>query len=299
MSDPKTESSWLSVRFFSQLGQSSEEEAYPSGEPGALMRRQMAQKSWFDKITSWWVGRSFFVKLAAIAGLTLVSGLFGVLIDASLLFSLSTLIISLIVHKLFTSHEENRRQATQISAQESIALVTNLGVIQTHLATTVENLNSNATVLQNQNAVMSEQVTVLEGESQHIQENNTTLAAVVTEIISANGTLLEQERVVTQDLHAVSVCLEDYHQATVELSIAVESRRDDLSNFSTTVQSLEESQRVFSAAANRFTLFVTEQHEEVEVPLERNHENFLSKLQEENDENEQLIRAWTLGSGQH
>lgn len=281
------ESGWLSVKFFSHLGYSSPE-ALPADEASELMRRQIAQKSWFDKITSWWVGRPFFVKLVLLAGLALVPGLVG----APPLLSLSIIIFSIVIDKLFTLHEENRIRAAQISTQEAATLITNLTAHQTQLITTVENLVSDAETIQIQSKVMSGHLTALDNDRQNIQEHNTVLTSIVAEVISTNEVLLQQEKAITQNLDAVSECLENYHQTISSLERTVDSENTALSQLPATVQALQESQKIFSQAASRFTLFVAEQP--VIVPLEDDHQAFLSKFEEELDENERLLREWGL-----
>lgn len=278
------ESSRLSVRFFSHLSDSSAELYHPS-EAGEVMRRQMAQKSWFDKITSWWVGRPYFVKIVSLAGLALVPGVLG----APLLLSLSIIVFSIVIDRLFIFHEENRVRSAHISTQEAATLVTNLTAQQRLLRTTVKNLVCDAEVLQGQREVMSGHVIALANDRQSIQDHNGVLANIVTEVISTNDVFLQQEKTITQNLDAVSECLENYHETITSFERAVDSENVALSKLPTTIQALQESQKIFSEAASRFTLFVSEQPV---VSLKYADQAFLSKLEAELDENEKLIREW-------
>ena len=57
---------------------------YPANESGDIMRRAMANNSWFDQISSSWESRSFWNKAATLIGLTLFSGVIGLFLNAPL-----------------------------------------------------------------------------------------------------------------------------------------------------------------------------------------------------------------------
>lgn len=286
---------WFFMRWFNQFrstienGFSQWEENYPGNEAGELIRRQMAQKSWFDEISSWWVGRSFIGKVAYIGGFALAVGLLGLLLNASLLLSAVALFLSLAIHKLFSLHEQKRREAANLLAQESIDLIANLQASQVYLNETVSSLQAEATILKMQASGFKEQALMFDLDQQQIEDSNTKLTVIVEEVSEVNQELRQHAHDVTEKIEAISEHLEQYDRTLTGLTSKAASHSGDLSDFSITVHHLRDTQNALASVVSRFSMFEPSSQEAAQQEDE-----FLSQLIQQNDEDERLIRGWSL-----
>ena len=291
------ESTWFIVRFYHQIKTdfgnefSEKKESYPPDEAGELIKRQMAKKSWFDKITSWWVERSLFRKISYIAGFSLISGALGTLAGSLLLLSAVAVVLSLSIHKLFSWHEENRREAANISAEESIALGKDLRASNVHFQNTIAKLQDPIAILNDQSDIMREQTKALDSERRSIKASNDTLSGIIENVTDINDSLCQRKQIVNEKLAAVSGHIEQYDQGLIQLATAVNARGADLSDFSTTVQGIKEAKNNLSTAVTRFSLFVSAPP--IPQKQEPEDDDFLSKLMRQNAEDERLISEWT------
>ena len=97
---------------------------FPANETGELIRRTLANKSWFDTISSTWV-HLFWKQFLAVAGVTLVAGLVG-FSGASVLFYVLHYFSPLHVMCCLLLHENHRTKSAKTSVAEQLELQKNL-----------------------------------------------------------------------------------------------------------------------------------------------------------------------------
>lgn len=267
------------------------QEDYPSDEAGELMKRYMERKNWFDKISSWWVELPLTVKISYLTGFTLLCGLTGVFFGAPTLMIFVGGFLSIAAHKLFVSNEQERYAGAKILAAETIILNKTLSQSQSLFTEAFVSLACAAEELQNQGDDIKEQAKALDAEKQRIQQTNEALVTITAELTSGTDNLLENEDEVRESFAVISLGLRKYNQTITESVDKTENLSNTVSQFSTIVQELQQSQQIFSQAANRFSQFVHQR------PLVQQQENdiddYTESLREQNDEDEALIEEWT------
>ena len=274
-------------------------ESFTQDESGELMRRYMARQSWFDKISYDWTNRSFFQKATFIIGLTLFSGLIGLFLGAPTIIALSVGFISLTLHSLLVSHEQDRRASARIFAAEAVALNTDLRESKKVFNEKVVELSNHAQELQNINETANNQLSLLKSENQKIIQQNAELIVQTDSLKIKAAELTEQHTAVEVKFKEMSTHLENCSQEVVRTTGTVATIGNTVSDFSVAVKDIRQSQTVFSQAANSFCLFVNEQPKpKIEVVCEEDSsDDFLNLLLKQNEEDDELLES--MGNPDH
>ncbi len=299
---PSTAGLWSIARFFIWIWSKcqvlaswfySHQEEYPPDEAGELMRRYMAKKSWFDKITSGWCEQSFWSKITYAAGFILVAGLVGLLAGASFLFVLTAVALTIITHTLFAAHERNRWEGARIFAAESIALNASLKKSEEFFNEVTSDLCSTHTTLKFECDALKEQVVALDVESEVVHQQNEVLITVVDDVEKETSGLLYQEKLIKEEFEAVSQDLDAYHQAIKQSKDKVDNIGAAASQFSGVVLDMQQSQHRFSDAVNNFCFFVSERPVVNTPDLDTDTDDFIASLTREVEENDTFIDEFT------
>lgn len=153
-------------------------------------------QSWFDSLCASSAERSFWTKIGTFSGLSLLSGLIGLWFSASVLLSLTVLVLSLGLHSALVSHHVKRILHEQ-------SLVHSTSELQEHLDTH----------LQEQKNALQEQLEKLEYETRVFHDNNTALTAQVEEVESSTQELLHIEQEVDEVVHTLQKDADNLTQA--------------------------------------------------------------------------------------
>ncbi len=276
----------------------SNREEYPPDEAGELMRRYMANKSWFDKISSGWNGQSFLLKTVYFALLTIGSGFAGLLVGSSLILAISATLVYIIVHKLLVSHEANRWEGARIFAAESIALNTNLRATEGLFNVATSELESTHTALRVESDALQEQVETLEIQSQILQHQDEVLVTVVEDVERETTDLVHQERAANTAFATISEDLGVYQQAIQSSRAEVEAIGGAAAKFSEVVEAMQGSQSRLAAAVGRMCFFGNERRS-IQAPNLKNNDDFYAAIIREDEEDaafiEELMRRNSTG----
>jgi methyl-accepting chemotaxis protein len=236
-----------------------DDETLPPDESGELMRRCMEPKSWLDKLASNWSKRSFLEKTGYMVGINLTSGFIGLVVSAPTLIMLAAIFLSSIVHMLLVSHHKNRLNGAKLLVTETVALNVTLRENKKMFGEEIATLRQAIKDLKAQSDTFKGQVNLLDVENKKIQETNNELLGVTTILQSKVGHLNEQQTLVESNFKTLSVHLSECDQKITQSIAAVATVSYNASQFSESVDSMQQQQRVFSEAVNRFCLFVNKQ----------------------------------------
>ena len=270
----------------------SNREEYPPDEAGELMRRYMANKSWFDKISSGWNEQSFLLKTGYFALFTFGSGFAGLLIGSSLILAISAALVFIIGHKLLVSHEANRWAGARIFAAESIALNTNLRATEGLFNTATSELDSIHSALRVESDAMHEQVEALDTEIQILQQQDAVLVNVVEGVERETTDLMHQERAATTAFVTISEDLGLYQQAIQSSRVKVEDIGGAAAQFSEVVEAMQGSQSRLSDAVDRICFFGNERRS-VPAPNLKINDDFIAAIMREDEEDDAFIAELT------
>lgn len=264
----QVEKHWFFVRFYKWSGKKIKnsvawlfpgKQVFPANETGELIRRTLANKSWFDTISSTWVHLSFWKQFLAVAGVTLVAGLVGLLAGASVLFLCSALFLSIACHVLFVAHENHRTKSAKTSVAEQLELQKNLEQGKELLAEVVQAINPVAGVLEEeatrlkvQADAMTEVVVSVKEHADEIDVATREFSATVDAFDAKGQEILAEKDSVIGGLRDAGVALDAASQRIDSIGEAAVTLNEAARDF-------QQSQREYSAAVGRFGLFVSEQ----------------------------------------
>ena len=271
-----------------------EKVSLPEDEAGELMRRTLAQKSWFDKLTSSWVEQPFWVKCTVITGVILIAGVIGLWFSVSLLLMTLVGITALGIHTLFVAHEHQRRQNALMMAQEAIALNQDLGANQELLEEVIVEVDHAADDLVTYSEAMKDNAHLLEEQTEQMKRQNELLAEQAQEVTQATKELVEAEHQAHEHLDLAVDALHELTEAVVETKGVVEGIGVAVSKFNVAVESIESSQMRYAEMVTQFGLFVQEQQSKQAKEVTGLHrsisyDSFMEGLKAELDENDLLI----------
>lgn len=301
---PATVITWSLLRFFTWIWSGcqnlaswfySSSEEYPPDEAGELMRRHVANRSWFDEISYAWSNQTFFSKIMYISFFTLSAGVIGSFIGSSLIWSLSAVILSMITHKLLVSHEANRLKAGRIIAADSIELSTNLRVTQDLLNAAVREMHSAHDALKLNSGAMREQAETLGIEIQSLQKQDEALLTVVQQVEEETASLLHQENDVTAEFAAISADLDAYHRVINDSRDKVKTIGDAASQFSDAVEAMQNSQMRLSEAVDTICFFAREKPR-VKMPDLKVNDDLIAAIMREDKEDDAFIAELMRGN---
>lgn len=235
-----------------------EEVELENNEAGELMRRSLAPKSWFDKLSFGWVNKSFWIKLISITLLTLTSGAIGLIFHMPLVVMGFVFFLSMGIHILFVAHERNRRQGAAILAEEAIELCKDLEANNKQLTDVIAagnklsaELSSHARVLINTNSVIAAQITQI---NQHRQEYATQVSTLTHD---TQGLVLPL-RAAEQQLTATTASLQELHKVIEESKNVVHEFQRPDDQFDKTVGQFEASENENVRLVQEFSIFANE-----------------------------------------
>lgn len=290
--------SWSVIKWVFNWFLSEPEEVFPANESGDIMRRYMAQQSWFDKISSNWVKLYFYEKATYIIGLSLISGLVGLILGAPTLLAISSVFLSFIGHTLLVSHESNRRNRAKIFAEESIALNDALKETNAFLQETASKLEQSSQALKEQTEGMKEASAALSAETQGVHERNDVLTAMVDEVKTKESHLGEQQAVVISSFETISRHLNECDKSITQTQATVVEIGQATAEFSATVKDMQRSHDSFTRATDTFCLFVNDQARAARVdvtsPTDSDSDDFLNHLLRQNKEDDAILESLGL-----
>lgn len=271
-----------------------EKASLPEDEAGELMRRTLAQKSWFDTLTSGWVEQPFWIKCAVISGVTIIAGVIG------LWFGISLLLMSLVgiaacgIHTLFVAHEHQRRHNAHMMAQEAIALNQDLKANQQVLDEVIVVVDHAADDLVTYSEAMKDNAHLLEEQAKQMKHQKELLAEHTEEVTQATKELVEAEKQAQECLELTVDSLHQLTEVVVETKGHVEGIGSAASKFTVAVDSIESSQQRYAEMVSQFGLFVQKQQTEREneglvLQHSTSYYPFIDDLNAELDENDLLI----------
>ena len=289
------------IGFFSSF--SPIEELYPDDESGELMRRYIEYKSWFDRLTSWWVEKPVFEKLSLLIVATAVSCVIGLALAAFTVVVISTISISLMLHSLFNVHEQHRHLGAKVFAAEQIASIVDLEACQKFFKGAATMLNDQVDQLGSHQQALKEVSTRLESESQTIAIKNKTLITLVDKVETETTRLTEQQRAAGKAMAAIVVQAQDYEQHLEQSITCVSAVGDSAAQFSDAVQEFQQSQQSFAQSAMQFGIFVSEQVVKKPSDIKQNQlaetqgDKLMDFLEREIEANDAFIAQWRQSSG--
>lgn len=275
-------------------------ENYPVDEAGELIRRQIANKSWFDEITHWWARKSAFEKISNITAITIVSGFIGLFIGVPTLFALTAAFFSLGAHALILSHEEHRRAAAFLAAQETISLNNQLKLSSDMLHKTRDALHNAIDALKSQGDKVAAQAMTFEEQSHATQQLHSQLAPVVNAITVESSQLLEKTQLVNTEMSTIGDDLKACHRVIEKATNEASSLNEPIANLSEATLALHKSQEKFSHVTDRLCLFVNAQTSPGAPAVSgHRHDASLAAVEAFLDDNERLMNEWRkeMGAG--
>ena len=293
---------WLNIIKFI-ISFSPIEELYPKDESGELMRRYIEYKSWFDRLTSWWVTKPVSEKLSFFILAATLSSVIGLALAALTLVVITTMSISLMLHSLFYTHEQHRHLGAKVFAAEQIASIIDLEASQNFFKGATSMLNGQVEQLGNQQQAFNEVSAKLESESQLIAIKNKTLITLVDRVETEITHLTEQQRTAGTAMTAIVTQAQDYEQHLEKSIPCITAVGESAAQFSDAVQEFKQSQQSFAQAAMQFGLFVSEQVTKKPSEItqdqltEINDDELMDFLEREIEVNEAFIAQWRQSSG--
>ena len=277
-------------------------ELYANDESGELMHRYIDYKSWFDRLTSWWVTKPALEKLLFLLVVTIVSCVIGLALAAFTVVVLATSSISLMLHSLFYAHEQHRHLGAKVFAAEQIASIADLEVSQQFFEGATSKLSGQVEQLGCQQQALKEQSARLESESQLIAIKNQTLITLVDGVETQTTRLVEQQRTADKALATIIVQAQDYEQHLVQSIASVSAVGNSAAQFSGAVHEIQQSQQCFAQAVTQFGLFVNERvsknpSDAANKLVVTKHDAFLDAQERAIDDIDAFIAQWRQSSG--
>lgn len=248
---------------------------YPENESGELIRRALAHKSWFDEISSSWMGFSIWRKAAVVAGVVLGASLIGLFVGASIVFALSALCFMSGAHVLLVAHENHRVSTAELFATEAIELNKDLEACKQLLDQTVSTVEQVVIELNEHADSMRENAAQIEKESDVIFEYHDVLAEQVEDLTQTTGTLIVKEHEIQDALVQTETSIHDLNQAIEQSKIQVEGIGGAAEGFNEAVKGIQHSQILYAQAAARFGHFSEERRE---VPTRKSNRMSLEEI---------------------
>lgn len=262
----------------------------PPNESGELIRRYLAYKNWYDQISTLWVEQSFWKKGTIILGVSLFSGLIGLVVGVPTLFALSALFISLVVHTLFVANESHRWNGAMLFSAEAIALNKELEASKLLLEKATSSANDAAHELNNQSNKLKEQASQLDLEGKLINQQNIKLITIIDEAKRGTNDLLTQENIAQEKFELMANDLNLCDQAISQSTTKVNALGDTVSQFSDAVVDIQQSQKKLAIAVSNFCFFNEEALDKTfNTNMDTNTSDLIESLRRQNDEDDNFI----------
>lgn len=261
---------------------------FSEDESGELIQRHMARKSWFDKISSWWVESPFLVKTGLIVGFSLFSSLIGLFASAPLLFALSAMFVSFVFNTLFVCHEHSRREAAKKFAEASIVLNAELKESELFFNKATSELHLQVDELAATSAAMKGQAAQLDTQNQAIHQANEELIIIIDDVKRKTTELVVNEQAVIDVFVSMTSDLDRCDKAIAKATEQVERVGESFSALTETTKKMQKNGQIFAESVDRFSLFVNGLPNL--PPLgNTDKDEFIDVLIKQNDEDEALI----------
>ena len=192
-------------------------------EPQQLMQRFMAHQSWFDKISTGWYKQSFLMKISTIVSAVILSGVLGLLINASFFLMLSVGFLAIVTHQLLIAHEMNRRKAGLILVSESIALKEDLGKSQEFFENATQQVATIIKVIEPSVADVQVNVGAFNAASEKILHQHGVLTSLISENNKQLSMLSEQKQSLNDSYQEIIEGLKVQKGMIIEVSAAIKS----------------------------------------------------------------------------
>lgn len=271
------------------------EKNLPVDESGELIKRYLLHKSWLDKLSSSWVDKPILEKMVYLAGAILLSAFIGVVVGATIALILTTIALSLLIHGLFYAHEQHRYLGANIFAAEEIAAIEDLKASEQMFNNATSQLDAVVIELADKPLILQEHAAKLDLERQKISAQTNALSIIVGAVETETTHLMDKQRVVHQGFSTISGHLQEYDQQISSSKDKLSAAENAAVSFSSAVQELQQSQKAFSQAANRFGLFVGAQAakrgEDKPRVTTLDENDFIDFLEREIADNDVLINA--------
>jgi hypothetical protein len=263
-------------------------EAYPPDEAGVRIKLHMAEKSWFDKISSAWYERSFLSKIAYASLFIVGSSFVGLLAGSTILLTISAALLSIIIHKLLVSHEQHRWQAAHRLAEEEIVLINELQATQVLLNDATAGVNVTQKLLKDGVQLIQEQVEKIEPEIAILHHENERLAHVAVGVENDTTNLVQHQENVCKGFASISEDLDIYHEQIKESGQLVVSIGESATQFSRVVTAVRESNVKFADVVSKIGFLASQRPPEQEPNIAGSND-FINELMREAEETQLVI----------
>lgn len=228
---------------------------YPNDEVNLLIKRFMANRSWFDSISADWTEKPFTSKIANIGGAMLIAGLVGLWVNAVLLSILVTSILVFSLHSLLIAHWSHRTHSALIFAAETEALAANFAISQECFDDAARALSCIQNTIKPPIATLNNTSMRLDAVGLSMQRQHEALAPVVDGITTETSTLMTQQKAAIKGLGAMSDNINTYNGVLEQSMTHTQTIDDAIKGFFSASQAFKASQDRFSQAVNNFCMF--------------------------------------------
>lgn len=270
-SQSSKESSWRLVRFFYFIYTNAYSVyvwlfperymVYENNESGLLMRRYMEDKSFFDQLSSGWVELHLGSKILIMGGVSLASGLIGIVFGAPMLCMLFALSSVIGVHTILVAHEHHRRHLAKSMIEKVQVVQKDLEAQQEVFEQAHEHFYDVASELEGHLDSMSDGVQAIQEDVSDIKKKKEGYVATITQVGLLAGEMLEKQGELTVQ---IDEHIDDMRKVSQALDKEVESINQfshSVSTFETTVDGFADTQKKYADAVSEFGIFVSKQRE--------------------------------------
>ena len=238
-------SQWFDVRV----------DEYPNDAQHLLIKRFLADSSWFDAISTDWAEKSFFSKIAYMGSAMLIGGLVGLLVNAVLLVVLVTGALIYSLHSLLITHDWHRRRSALIFAAETKALEANLAASQICFFDASKTLTAIQNTITSPIATLSEASMRLDTAALAMQQQHELLAPIVDGITTETHALINAQKAVVEGFGMIASNLNTYSGALEQSMTNIQTMDDAIEGFSSTSRAFKTTQDRFSQSVSNFCMF--------------------------------------------
>ena len=274
-----------------------EKESLPEDEAGELMRRTLAQKSWFDALSSAWVDQPFWIKCVVVGGMTLAAGVIGLLLNIPVLLMCIVCAVSVSTHSLFVAHERQRINSAKIITQEAIALTQDLKASQQLLDQTVTTIEQAADKLTKHSETMSSNTNRLEEGVDLLKKHQEQFTVRVDEVTEATAELIAAETQVKKQLEKTATTFHNLTDVIVETTKHTSGIGKATTQFEEVVHNFQVSQQTYTKMVAQIAFFVNENQLEKPNMDSLQKSDFTNALNAELNANDELINEMRKGLG--
>lgn len=228
----------------------------PDTEAGEVMRRYLGHKSWFDDLSSSWVEMPFYLKAVYIASAISISAVIGVFTGSSMLLAFSALVLTFAANLLLVAHEKQRIEGATSFAEEQLELTRILNESQEKLDEATKILSEAVNRVEKKETAVDSEIKSIELGQRRLEKVTEKLSVKVNDVESQTSQLICQQKYVKEKIEEWGEEIKKGTKATVNVTEKVQAVDASVSQFSGTVDDMENSQKEFSKAVSEFSIFV-------------------------------------------